>query len=94
MDFHHNTSIRSILEDDSVSSTFRACICSCLGKGVVLWLVVRSICSFHIAHSTFTSTLCFHFNLIQLLASNIFMCEFEHGLDTFGTHLVYCSFKV
>jgi hypothetical protein len=29
MDIHHNTSIKSILEDDSI----------CLGKGARLWLV-------------------------------------------------------
>ncbi len=33
MDFHHNTSFRSILEDDSISLASKAHICSCLGKG-------------------------------------------------------------
>jgi len=41
MDIHHDTSLRFILEDDSISSTSKACIHSCLGKGAWLWLVVR-----------------------------------------------------
>ncbi len=32
MDIHHNTSFRSILEDDSIPSTSRADICSCSSK--------------------------------------------------------------
>jgi hypothetical protein len=64
MDSHHDTSVRSILEDDSISSTFKARICSCLGKGAGLWLIVKSsIYSFCIAHSTFTLMLCFRLNL-------------------------------
>jgi hypothetical protein len=60
MDIHHDTSLRFILEDDSISLTSRACICSCLGKGVGLWLVVRPFISlFCIAHFTFTSALLF-----------------------------------
>ncbi len=41
MDVHHNTSFRSILEDDSISSTSRARICFCLGKKARLWLIVK-----------------------------------------------------
>jgi hypothetical protein len=60
MDIHHNTSFKFILEDDSISSTSKACICSCFGKGVGLWLIVRPfIHSFHIAHSTLTLKLHF-----------------------------------
>ncbi len=33
MDIHHDTSFRSILEDDSISSTSKARIRSYLGKG-------------------------------------------------------------
>jgi hypothetical protein len=33
MDTHHDTSFRSILENDFISLTSRAHICSCLGKG-------------------------------------------------------------
>jgi hypothetical protein len=33
MDFHHDTSLRSILEDDSISSASIARICFSLGKG-------------------------------------------------------------
>ncbi len=88
-DIHHDTSLKSILEDDSISSTSKTCIHFCLGKGVGLWLVVRPyVCSFHIAHSIFTSGLFFCFNLIQLSASN----ECGHRLDAFGTHLVRCPF--
>jgi succinate dehydrogenase hydrophobic anchor subunit len=93
MDVHHETSLRSILEDDSISSTSRACICSCLGKGERLWLIVRpSICLFHIAHSIFILVLPFHLGLIKFLTSNFFMCECGHGLDAFDTHLICCSF--
>jgi hypothetical protein len=93
MDIHHDTSFRFILEDDSISLASKTRICSCLGKGARLWLVVRpSICSFHIAHSTFTSTLCFLLGLIQPLASIFFMCECEHELDASGMHLACCSF--
>jgi hypothetical protein len=93
MDFHHDTSTRSILEDDSISSTSRAYICFCLGRGVWLWLVVKPfICLFCIAHSTFTSTLCFHLGLILPSTFNLFTCECGHGLDAFGTHLIRCPF--
>jgi len=65
MDIHHDTSLRSILKDDFISSTSRTCICFYLGKGVRLWLVAKpSIHLFRITHSTFTSTLRFHLNLI------------------------------
>jgi hypothetical protein len=74
IDIHHNTSLKSILEDNSISSTFKIRIRSCLGKGAGLWLVVRPfICLFHITHFIFTSTLHFHLSLIQPLTSNIFM---------------------
>jgi hypothetical protein len=93
MDFHHDTSLRSILEDDSISSASKACIHSCSSKGVGLWLVVRSsIRSFHIAHSSFTSMLRFCFGLIQPSTFSLFTCECEHGLDAFGTHLARCPF--
>ncbi len=85
MDFHHDTSLRFILDDDFIFSTFRAHICSCSGKGARLWLVARSfICSFCIAQSTFLSTLCFPFGLIQLSTSIFLICECERKL----THLV------
>jgi hypothetical protein len=93
MDVHHNTSFRFILKDDSISSTSRTRIHSCSSKGVGLWLVVKPfIHLFHIAHFTFTSKLHFCFNLIQPSAFNFFMCESEHGLDAFGTHLACCLF--
>jgi hypothetical protein len=95
MDIHHDTSFRSILEDDSISSTFRARIQFCSGKGVGLWLVVRpSICLFHITHIIFTLTLHFHLGLIQPLASSFLTCECGHRLDVFGTHLICCLFGV
>jgi len=74
MDFHHDTSLKSILQDDSISSTSKANICSCLSKGVGLWSVVRPfICLFRIAHSIFTSVLHFCFGLIRPLAFNLHM---------------------
>jgi hypothetical protein len=94
MDIHHNSSLRSILEDDSISSTSKTYIRSCLGKGVGLWLVAKlSICLFCIAHSIFTSTLCFHLNLIQFSNFCFLTCECGHELNTFGTHLTRCLFR-
>jgi hypothetical protein len=94
MDIHHDTSLTSILEDDSISLTSRAHIRSCSNKGARLWLIARpSICFFFIAHSTFTSTLHFCLGLIQPLESSLFMCECGHGLDASGTYLAHCPFK-
>jgi hypothetical protein len=65
MNVHHDTLFRSILEDDSIFSTSKARICYCLGNGARLWLIARSyICSFCIAHFTFTLVLRFHLDLI------------------------------
>jgi hypothetical protein len=65
VDIHHDTSLRSILEDDSIFLAFRAYICFCSSKGARLWLVARPFShSFCIAHSTFTSVLCFCLDLI------------------------------
>jgi hypothetical protein len=94
MDIHHNTSFESILEDDSIFSTFKAYICSCLGKGAGLWLIVKpSIYSFWIAHFTFTLTLHFCFSLIQHSTSNFFSCECGHGLNASNTPLTHCPFE-
>jgi hypothetical protein len=94
MDFHHDTSLRFILEDDSISLASRTRICSYSGKGTRLWLVARpSICLFHISHFTFTSMLRFCFNLIQLSTFSFLTCEYGHGLNTFGVHLVHCAFR-
>jgi hypothetical protein len=72
MDVHHNTSLRSILEDDSISSTCRTHIHFFSNKWARLWWVVRpSICSFHIAHFTFSSVLRFHLGLIHLLTPSL-----------------------
>jgi hypothetical protein len=94
MDIHHDTSFMSILEDDSISSTFKTHICFCSGKRVGLWLIIKpSMRSFHITHSTFILLLCFHLDLIQPLASSFFTCECGHKLDAFGRHLIRCPFK-
>ncbi len=94
MDIHHDTSLRSILEDDSISSTSKPRICSCSGKGGRVWLVVWPfIYSFHITHFIFSLTLHFHLGLIQPSASNLFMYECGHRLDTFGMHLGHCPFR-
>jgi hypothetical protein len=93
MDIHHNTSFKSILEDDSISSTSKAHIHSCSGKGARLWLVVRpTIRSFHITHFTFTSTLNFCLDSIQPSTFNLFTWECGHGLDASSTHLIHCAF--
>ncbi len=94
MDIHHDTSFKSILEDDSISSTFRAWIHFCSSKVVGLWLITMPfIYLFRIAHVTFISVMRFHLGLIQPLASNLFMCECGHGLDTFNMHLTHCPFS-
>ncbi len=94
MDIHHDTSLRFILEDDSISSTPRVRIHSCLSKGVGLWLVVRpSIRLFYIMHYVFTSRLHFRLCLIEPSTSNLLTCECGHGLDVFGTHLIHCMFR-
>ncbi len=41
MDNQNDTSFKSILEDDSISSSYKACICSSSNKGAGLWLIVR-----------------------------------------------------
>ncbi len=65
MDIHHNTSFRSILEDDFISLTSRAHIHFCSTKGVGLWLIIKSfIHSFRITHFTFTLMLHFYLGLI------------------------------
>ncbi len=93
MDIYHDTFLRSIFEDDFISSTSKARIHSYLNNGVGLWLVVRpSIYSFQITHSTFISTLHFCLGLIQPSSSSFFTCECVHGLDEFGTHLARCPF--
>jgi hypothetical protein len=91
MDIHHDTSFRSIFEDDSIFLVSKARIRFCSSKGARLWLIARpSIYAFLIAHFTFISTLCFRFSLIQPLASSLFTCEREHDLNAFGTHLARC----
>jgi hypothetical protein len=81
MDIHHDASFRDILEDDSISLTSKASIHFCLGNGAGLRLVVKPfIYSFCIAHSTFTSMMCFYFGLIQPLTFSFFMCECGHGV--------------
>jgi hypothetical protein len=64
MNIHHNSSLRSMLEDDSIFSTHKVCICFCLAEGVGLRLFTKPfICLFRSAHFIFTSTLHFHFGL-------------------------------
>jgi len=93
MDIHHDTSLKFILEDNSISLAYKAHIHSYLGKGARLWLVVKPfICSFHIAHFIFTLALHFHLGLIQPSTSSLFMCEYGHGLDAFNIHLAHCPF--
>ncbi len=93
MDTHHDTSFRSILEDDFISSTVRARIHFCSSKGVELWLVVKPfILSFWIPYFTFILTLRFQLNLIHPSAFNLFTCECGHELDASNMHLARCPF--
>ncbi len=93
MDIHHNTALRSSVENDSISLTSKAYIRSCSRMGARLWLVTRpSNHSFHIAHFIFTSTLCFHLIFIQPSASSLVTCKCGHKLDAFSKHLVHCPF--
>jgi hypothetical protein len=57
MDIHHDTSFRSILEDDSISFISKSCIHFCLGKGGKVMVDYWSIYSFVLYF-----TLYFHFN--------------------------------
>jgi hypothetical protein len=87
MYIHHDTSLKSILKNDSISLAYKVRIRSCLGKRARLWLIIRpSIRSFRITHSIFTSTLRFRFSLIQPSTSNFLTCECGHKLDAFDTH--------
>jgi hypothetical protein len=82
-----------ILEDDFMFSNSKAYIHFCSGTGTGLCLIIKpSIYSFHIAHSTFTSTLCCCFNLIQPSTSSFFTCECGHKFNTSSTHL-RCPFR-
>jgi hypothetical protein len=93
MDIHHDTFLKSILEDDSVFSTSKARIRFCLHKGFGLWLIIRpSICFFCIAHFTFTLALRFYLGLIQPSTSNLLTCDYGHGLDVSSMHLICCPF--
>jgi len=93
MDIYHDTSLRFILEDDSIFLASKAHIHFCSSKGLGLWLVIKPfIYLLYIAHFTFTSTFHFHFGLIQPSTSNFLKCECGHMLETFGTHLFHCPF--
>jgi hypothetical protein len=60
MDFHHDTSLRFILEDDSISFASKARICSCSDKGAGLLLVARHL------SIRFASHIFFHLNVTFL----------------------------
>jgi hypothetical protein len=93
MDYHHDTTFKSILEDDSISLASKTHICFYSNKGARLWLVVwPSIHLFCITHFIFTLALRFYLDLIQPSTSNFFTCECEHGLDAFGIQLTHCPF--
>ncbi len=90
----HDTSFRSILEDDFISFISRTHICFCSGKGARLWLFATpSIHLFYIAHSIFTSSLCFCLGQIQPSTSSFFTCECGHKLYTSCMHLACCPFE-
>jgi hypothetical protein len=95
MDIHHNTSLKFILENGSISLASKARICSYSSKRARLWLVVKSSISlFRIAHFTFTSALRFHLNLIQPSTFCFLKCECGHKLETFNTHLTIAHLNV
>ncbi len=76
MDIHHDTSFRSILEDDSISSTSKARIHFCLSKGVGLWLIIKLAIYLFVSHHTFY----FHFDLT-------FLPQFDSTFDIQSSHV-------
>jgi hypothetical protein len=73
VDIHHNTSLRFILENDSISSTSKGHIHFFFSKGIGLWLVAKPfIYWFCITHSTFILALHFYLNLILSSTFNSF----------------------
>jgi hypothetical protein len=87
MNIHHDTFFKSILEDDSISSAFKAHIHCCLSKGARLWLIVKPFIHSFLARFIFTLVLHFRFE-----TSTLFTCECGHGLNTYGTYLAPCPF--
>jgi hypothetical protein len=86
------TSFKSILEDDSISSTSKACIHSCSSKGRGYgWLLNHLLVCF-VSHILFSPSLCFHLGLIQPLSFSFLTCECGHGLHASNMHLTYCLF--
>jgi len=94
MDFHHDTSFRSILEDNPFLQHLKLAFVLVRTRGHDYgWLVIRpSIHPFCITHFTFTLVLRFHFGLIQPSTFNLLICEGGHGLDTFDMYLIHCPF--
>jgi hypothetical protein len=66
MNIHHD---RSLLEDDSISSAFKAHIHSFSNKGAGLWLIAKSSIHSFLAHFIFTLML--HFYLETLIYSHV-----------------------
>jgi len=74
MDFRHDTSFRSILEDDSISLASRAHIYSCSGKGAGLWLLLSHLFVHFTSHTLF-SPQCYVFILVWFNPQHpIFSC--------------------
>jgi hypothetical protein len=92
MDIHHDTSFKFILEDDSISSASRAHIRSSSCKGVGLWLVVNHL-SIHFTSHILFSPQRYVFISIWFSLRNLLMCECEHRLDAYGTHLARYLFR-
>jgi hypothetical protein len=93
MDIHHDTSFRSVLEDDSFLMLLEPTFAFVGAKGgamVDYWAIYM-----YVPHRT----LYFHINnnfclsLIQPSKSSLFMCECGHGSNASGTHLTCCPFK-
>ncbi len=80
MNFHHDTSLRSILENDSISSSSRAHICSCSGKGNKAMVGCQAIYLFILHHTLyFHLSIAFSLQFDQPSTSSTFTCEWDMG---------------
>jgi hypothetical protein len=86
MDIHHDTSLRSILEADSISLASRTCICSCSSRGQGYgWLLGHLFVRFAL-HTLFSPQHCIFVSVWFSLRYLIIPCV---SVDTSWTHLAH-----